>query len=61
MRAWLRDHGLLLANLALFVIFIGGMVLSGDDLATIPAARAAMLRRLLPPTARRAGMGLWFW
>ncbi|HWH99939.1 MAG TPA: DUF6766 family protein [Propionibacteriaceae bacterium] len=29
MRAWLRDHGLLLANLALFVIFIGGMVLSG--------------------------------
>jgi hypothetical protein len=29
MREWLRDHGLLLANLALFVIFFGGMVLSG--------------------------------
>ena len=29
MRKWLRDHGLLIANLALFVIFFGGMVLSG--------------------------------
>jgi hypothetical protein len=29
MRNWIRDHGLLLANLALFVIFLGGMVLSG--------------------------------
>jgi hypothetical protein len=29
MRDWLRDHGLLIANLALFVIFFGGMVLSG--------------------------------
>jgi alpha-galactosidase len=29
----------------------GGMVLSGDDLTKIPAARAAMLRKLLPPTA----------
>src|ERR671921_630572 len=29
MRTWLRDHGLLLANLALFLIFIGGMALSG--------------------------------
>ncbi|HEV2931093.1 MAG TPA: DUF6766 family protein [Propionibacteriaceae bacterium] len=29
MRTWFRDHGLLLVNLALFVIFIGGMVLSG--------------------------------
>jgi hypothetical protein len=29
MRDWLRHHGLLLANLALFVIFFGGMVLSG--------------------------------
>ena len=28
----------------------GGMVLSGDDLTTIPAGRAAMLRSLLPPT-----------
>ncbi len=30
MRTWVRDHGLLLANLALFVIFIGGMVLTGS-------------------------------
>jgi hypothetical protein len=29
MREWLRDHGLLIANLLLFVIFFGGMVLSG--------------------------------
>jgi Domain of unknown function (DUF6766) len=29
MREWLRDHGLLIANLALFVIFFGCMVLSG--------------------------------
>ena len=29
MRPWLRDHGLLIANLLLFVIFFGGMVLSG--------------------------------
>ena len=28
----------------------GGMVLSGDDLSRIPAPRAAMLRKLLPPT-----------
>jgi alpha-galactosidase len=28
----------------------GGMVLSGDDLTTLPPARAAMLRKLLPPT-----------
>ena len=29
MREWLRDHGLLIANLLLFVIFFVGMVLSG--------------------------------
>jgi len=29
MREWLRDHGLLIANLALFVIFFGGMIFSG--------------------------------
>ena len=29
MREWLRDHGLLIANLTLFAIFFGGMVLSG--------------------------------
>jgi alpha-galactosidase len=28
----------------------GGMVLSGDDLTVIPPARAALLRKLLPPT-----------
>jgi alpha-galactosidase len=28
----------------------GGMVLSGDDLTTIPEKRLAMLKRLLPPT-----------
>ena len=28
----------------------GGMVLSGDDLTTIPPARLAMLQKLLPPT-----------
>ena len=29
MRTWLRDRGLLLANLILFVLFIGGMALAG--------------------------------
>lgn len=29
MRTWVRDHGLMLANLALFVIFFGGMIISG--------------------------------
>jgi hypothetical protein len=29
MRDWLRDHGLLITNLVLFVIFFGGMVLTG--------------------------------
>ena len=28
-KKWLRDHGLLIANLLLFVIFFGGMMLSG--------------------------------
>jgi alpha-galactosidase len=28
----------------------GGMVLSGDDLTALPPARAALLRKLLPPT-----------
>ncbi len=32
----------------------GGMILSGDDLTKLPAARLAMLRKLLPPTARAA-------
>ena len=29
MREWLRNHGLLVANMALFLIFFAGMVLSG--------------------------------
>ncbi len=29
MRNWMRDHGLLLANLMLFVVFFGGMIASG--------------------------------
>jgi hypothetical protein len=29
MRTWAREHGLLLANAALFVVFFGGMILSG--------------------------------
>jgi alpha-galactosidase len=29
----------------------GGMVLSGDDLTVLPPSRAAMLQKLLPPTA----------
>jgi alpha-galactosidase len=32
----------------------GGMVLSGDDLTKIPAPRASMLQKLLPPTGRAA-------
>ena len=29
MRSWIRDRGLLLANLALFVVFFGGMIIAG--------------------------------
>ena len=29
MKTWIRDHGLLLANLVLFVVFLVGMVLAG--------------------------------
>jgi alpha-galactosidase len=32
----------------------GGMVLSGDDLTKLPPNRAAMLRKLLPPTGKAA-------
>jgi alpha-galactosidase len=32
----------------------GGMVLSGDDLTKLPPARAAMLKKLLPPTGAAA-------
>jgi len=34
----------------------GGMVLSGDDLTVLPAPRAAMLKKLLPPTGVAAAM-----
>ena len=27
---WMKDHGLLLANIVLFVLFFGGMVISGS-------------------------------
>nr|WP_286180131.1 DUF6766 family protein [Arthrobacter sp. ISL-95] len=29
MRDWIRNHGLLLANIALFLIFFVGMVITG--------------------------------
>ena len=29
MRTWVKEHGLLLANAALFLVFFGGMILSG--------------------------------
>ena len=32
------------------ILASGGMVLSGDDLSTLPADRLAMLKKLLPPT-----------
>jgi alpha-galactosidase len=36
------------------ILASGGMILSGDDLTTIPPARLAMLKKLQPPTARAA-------
>ena len=38
MRSWVRDHGLMLANLALFVIFFGGMVLDRTSGSTTPSS-----------------------
>jgi alpha-galactosidase len=35
----------------------GGMVLSGDDLTAMPPARAALLKKLLPPTGVAAEFG----
>ena len=29
MRKWAKEHGLMLANIGLFVLFFGGMVVSG--------------------------------
>ena len=29
MREWARDHGLLLANIALFLVFFGAMIFTG--------------------------------
>ena len=34
MRKWAKEHGLLLANIALFVVFFGGMVISGASAYT---------------------------
>ena len=36
------------------VLASGGLVLSGDDLGTLPPARMEMLKKLLPPTATAA-------
>jgi alpha-galactosidase len=33
------------------IVATGGLVLSGDDLSSLPADRLAMLKKLLPPTA----------
>ena len=59
MRTWLRDHGLLLANLALFVVFIGGMVLTGvrvyNDEQIEHGGEAGLARRL--PEHRRLRRG----
>ena len=38
------------------IVASGGMVLSGDDLSTLPSDRLAMLKKLLPPTGV-AGVG----
>ena len=44
----LPEHEFLFHATAIYAT--GGMVLSGDDLSTLPAERMAMLRKLLPPT-----------
>jgi alpha-galactosidase len=44
----LPEHEFLFHATAIYAS--GGMVLSGDDLTQLPAARMAMLRKLLPPT-----------
>jgi alpha-galactosidase len=36
------------------ILASGGLVLSGDDLSTLPADRLAMLKKLLPPTGKAA-------
>jgi alpha-galactosidase len=47
----LPEHEFLFHATAIYAT--GGMVLSGDDLSTMPDARMAMLRKLLPPQACR--------
>jgi alpha-galactosidase len=44
----LPEHEFLFHATAIYAT--GGMVLSGDDLTTIPDARLALLKKLLPPT-----------
>jgi alpha-galactosidase len=44
----LPEHEFLFHATAIYAT--GGMLLSGDDLSTIPPARMALLRKLLPPT-----------
>jgi alpha-galactosidase len=44
----LPEHEFLFHATAIYAT--GGMVLSGDDLTSMPAPRMAMLRKLLPPT-----------
>lgn len=34
LRRWLHEHGLLLVNLALFLVFLGGMAVAGWDVAS---------------------------
>jgi alpha-galactosidase len=44
----LPEHEILFHATAIYAT--GGLVLSGDDLTTIPEARMAMLKKMLPPT-----------
>jgi len=44
----LPDHEFMFHATAIYAT--GGMLLSGDDLTSLPAARMAMLKKLLPPT-----------
>jgi hypothetical protein len=37
-RRWSRDHGLLLANVGLFLVFFVGMVLAGGSAESKPVA-----------------------
>jgi len=52
MGRWFRDHGLLLTNLGLFVIFFGGMILTG-----VQAYNADQLDHGLPPVSLLGYLG----